>query len=128
MFRILLGIFIILHGLVHLWYFTLSQRLVPFEPEMGWTGRSWLLTDILGDNTARTIASVLFVLATLGFVAGGVGYLADLAWWRTVLIVSAVLSAVTTLIFWDGSAQYIVQKGLLGFLIDIGILLWLLVF
>jgi hypothetical protein len=127
-FRILLGIFIILHGLVHLWYFTLSQRLVPFEPEMGWTGRSWLLTGILGDNTARTIASVLFVLATFGFVAGGVGYLADLAWWRTVLIVSAVLSAVTTLIFWDGSAQYIVQKGLLGFLIDIGILLWLLVF
>jgi hypothetical protein len=127
-FRILLGIFIILHGLVHLWYFTLSQRLVPFEPEMGWTGRSWLLTGILGDNTARTIASVLFVLATLGFVAGGVGYLADLAWWRTVLIVSAVLSAVTTLIFWDGSAQYIVQKGLLGFLIDIGILLWLFVF
>jgi hypothetical protein len=128
MFRILLGIFIILHGLVHLWYFTLSRRLVPFLPEMGWTGRSWLLTGILGDNTARTIASVLFVLATIGFVAGGVGYLADLGWWRTVLIVSAVLSAVTTLIFWDGSAQYIVQKGLLGFLIDIGILLWLLVF
>ena len=128
MFRILLGIFFILHGLVHLWYFTLSQRLVPFEPEMGWTGRSWLLTGILGDNMARTIASVLFVLATLGFVAGGAGYLADLGWWRTALIVSAVLSAVTTLAFWDGSAQYIVQKGLLGLLIDIGILLWLLVF
>ena len=52
----------------------------------------------------------------------------NLGRWRTVLIVSAVLSAVTTLAFWDGSAQYIVQKGLLGLLIDIGILLWLLVF
>ena len=51
--RILLGIFIILHGLVHLGYFTLSHRLVPFEPQMGWTGRSWLFTGILGDNTAR---------------------------------------------------------------------------
>ena len=52
----------------------------------------------------------------------------NLGWWRTVLIVSALFSAVTTLAFWDGSAQYIVQKGLLGLLIDIGILLWLLVF
>jgi hypothetical protein len=126
--RLLIGIFITLHGLVHLWYFTLSQRLVPFQPEMGWTGRSWLLTGILGEDAARTVASALFVLATVGIVAGGVGYLANQEWWRTLLIVSAALSAATILLFWDGSAQYIVQKGLLGFLIDVGILLWLLVF
>ena len=52
----------------------------------------------------------------------------NLGWCRTVLIVSALFSAVTTLAFWDGSAQYIVHKSLLGFLIDIGILLWLFVF
>jgi hypothetical protein len=128
MLQLLVGIFIILHGLVHLWYVTLSQRLVPFQPEMGWTGKSWLLTGALGEDPTRTLASLLFVLATLGFVVGGIGYLTDLAWWRALLIASAVISAATTLLFWDGSAQYIVQKGLAGFLIDVGILLWLLVF
>jgi hypothetical protein len=106
---------------------SLSQRLVPFQPEMGWTGKSWLLTNILGEYTTRTLAGLLFVLAAAGFVAGGLGYLIQMDWSITVLIVSAVLSAVTTFVFWDGSSQYIVQKGLLGFFIDAGILLWLMV-
>ena len=128
MVRLLIGVFIILHGLVHIWYLTLSQRLVPFQPEMGWTGRSWIFTDILGDSTTRAIASLLFLIATVGFVAGGVGFLLNQEWWRTVLIGSAVLSAAITLLFWDGSAELIVQKGLVGLLIDVAILLWLLVF
>jgi hypothetical protein len=127
MSRIFIGVFLILHGLVHLWYFTLSQRLFPFQPEMGWTGKSWLLTNILGEYTTRLLAGLLFVLAAAGFVAGGLGYLIQMDWSITVLIVSAVLSAVTTFVFWDGSSQYIVQKGLLGFFIDAGILLWLMV-
>ena len=128
MVRLLIGVFIILHGLVHIWYLTLSQRLVPFQPEMGWTGRSWIFTDILGDSTTRAIASLLFLVATVGFVASGVGFLLNQEWWRTVLIGSAVLSAAITLLFWDGGAELIVQKGLVGLLIDVAILLWLLVF
>jgi hypothetical protein len=127
MTRLLIGIFIILHGLVHLWYLTLSQRLVPFRPEMGWTGKSWLLTGVLGDGTTRTLASLLFALGTIGFVAGGVGYLTGRDWWRAAVITSALVSAATTLLFWDGRTKYIVQKGMVGLLIDIGLLLWLLV-
>lgn len=124
---LLIGIFIILHGLVHLWYLSLSQRWVPFKPEMGWTGKSWLLTGALGDGNTRILASLLFALATIGFVAGGAGFLLNQDWWRAVVIASAFVSAATTLLFWDGSTQFIVQKGLVGLLIDIGILLWLLV-
>ena len=51
MLRFLFGTFVVLHGLVHLWYFTLSQRLVEFKPEMGWTGKSWILSNLLGDST-----------------------------------------------------------------------------
>ena len=50
MLRFVISLFIVLHGLVHLWYFTLSQRLVEFKPEMGWSGRSWIFTNFLGDN------------------------------------------------------------------------------
>lgn len=53
------AIFMILHWLVHLWYVTLSLRSIPYQPEMGWSGESWLLTNMLGDGGARTIASIL---------------------------------------------------------------------
>jgi len=74
--RSLFTIFILLHGLVHLWYFTLSQGLVAYQPEMGWTGRSWLFSNILGDSTTRTIASVVYVLAAFAFLVSGVGLFA----------------------------------------------------
>lgn len=41
MLRYLVAIFLTLHGLVHLWLFTLSQNLIEFKPEMGWSGRLW---------------------------------------------------------------------------------------
>ena len=128
MVRTFIGVFIILHGLVHLWYVTLSQRLVAFQPEMGWTGESRVLTGLLGDATARLVATVLYALATLGFVAGGVGWLAQAGWERPWLIVSAAVSALTILLFWDGKPQMLVQKGLIGLLIDAAFLLAMLVF
>jgi hypothetical protein len=117
----LIGIFFVLHGLVHLWYVVLSQRLVEFEAEMGWTGESWLLTRLLGDAATRSVASVLYVFATVGFVAGGVGMLGRQDWWRPIVMVSAALSAAIVIVFWDGGLDLIVQKGLVGLLIDVGI-------
>lgn len=126
MFHFLFGLFIILHGLVHLWYFTLSQRLVEFKPEMGWAGKSWLLSNFIGDSNTQSLASALFVLAAIAFVISGVGIFIRAEWWWTALMSSAILSSVIILIFWDGSMQLIVQKGLIGFLISLGILLAML--
>jgi len=128
MLRVLFGVFILSHGLVHLWYVTLSQRLVQFQPEMGWTGESWLFSPLLGDAATRLLATVLYSLAALGFVAGGIGVFAQQAWWRPVVIGSAAFSAAIILLFWDGSLQMIVEKGLLGFLINAALLIALLVF
>jgi hypothetical protein len=128
MFRIIFGIFIVLHGLVHLWYVTLSQRLVEFQADMGWTGASWLFSPLLGESGTRLLATVLYGLATLGFVTGGIGIFAQQEWWQPVVLGSAALSAATILLFWDGGLQMIVQKGLLGFLIDAFLLIALLVF
>jgi hypothetical protein len=128
MLRVLLGILIVLHGLVHLWYFTLSQRVVEFRPEMGWSGRSWVFTNLLGDSTTRTLAGVLYILATLAFVVSGIGIFVRADWWRPALVGSAVFSAAIILLLWDGGMQLIVQKGLIGFLIDLGVLVALLLF
>jgi len=128
MIKFFAGTFIILHGLVHLWYVTLSQRWVAFQAEMGWTGKSWLFTNLLGDPTTRTLASVVYTLAALGFVAGGIGIYLQQEWLRPVLIGSAVFSSALIILFWDGSGEMLVQKGLLGLLINLAILTALLVF
>lgn len=127
MLKTLIGIIAILHGLVHVWFIVLSQRLVEYQQDMGWTGKSWLLTNLLGDSFTRSLASGFYGLSSLGFVAGGVGLILQQEWWRPLIIVSALLSSVTILFFWDGRLEMIVQKGLLGLMINLGLLVafWL---
>jgi hypothetical protein len=127
MLRMLFGVFVILHGLVHLWPFVLSQGLVEYKPEMGWTGESWILTRVIGDSTTRLLASIVYVLAAIIFVVSGVGLVTRVQWWRPTLVVSALFSAMVILTFWDGSAGLLVEKGLIGFLIDLGIIFLVLV-
>jgi len=119
--RVLMGIFVILHGLVHLWFVVLSQDLVEFKPEMGWTGESWLFTGLLGGSTPHTLTSVIYVLATVAFLIAGVGILSGATWALLLMRGAAAFSGLMILLFWDGGAQMIVEKGLLGFLIDVGL-------
>ena len=126
MLRFFIGLFIILHGLVHLWFFTLSQGLVKFQPGMRepeWTGRSWLFTGLLGDSATRLLASTLFVAAAVAFVVSGFGFFFRVEWWWAALIGSAIFSSVIIFILWDGNMQLLIDKGLIGFLISLVILL-----
>ena len=122
MLKTLFGILAILHGLVHMWFVVLSQEWVEFQPDMGWTGRSWLFTNLIGDTATRQVASVVYTPITVTFVAGGIGVITGGDWWRPVLVSAAVASAVAILLFWDGTGGLIVQKGLIGILIDAAIL------
>jgi hypothetical protein len=128
MLRVLFGIFIVLHGLVHLWYVTLSQGLVEFQAEMGWIGKSWLFSPLLGDGATSALATVPYCLATLGFVVGGIGVFVQQEWWRPVVIGSAAFSAAIIFLFWDGGLQMLIEKGLIGFLINVALLVALLIF
>ena len=122
------AIFVILHGLTHLWYVTLSLRLFAYKPEMGWSGKSWLLTSMIGDVGARTVATILYSLAALGFIAAGVGLLCEQPWFRPAMLWSAILSIIAIVLFWDGNASQIIEKGLLGFVISGLVILVLQVF
>jgi hypothetical protein len=126
--NIILGIFVILHGLVHFWYVTLSQGWVAFEADMGWTGASWLLTGLLSSGWLRGLAAALYGASALSFLIAGVGLLSKGDWTRPWLTAASLISAVTILIFWDGSVNLLVQKGLLGFLISLGLAIGVLVF
>lgn len=122
-----LGIVLILHGIVHVWYVVVSQGWVEYEEAMGWNGRSWLLSGVLGEGVLLDIASVLYVVVAVGFVVGGMGYLLSRSWWIPVLIGSAILSTIVIVAMWDGRPTQLVEKGAVGVLINAGVLLWLVV-
>lgn len=127
MSRSLFGIFVVLHGLVHLWFTVLSQELVQYKAEMGWSGESWLLTGIAGDSGTRLLATVAYAIASVAFIVSAGGLFARANWWKPAVVLSAFFSASVILLFWDGRAELLVQKGLIGFLIDLAILFSILV-
>ena len=120
--RVFTGIFIILHGLVHLWYVVLSYRWVEYQPEMGWNGQSWLFSSFLSQATVHSITGVLFFLAALIFVISGIGIFIQASWVNPILLSSAAFSSMVLILFWDGSLDRIVQKGILGVLINLAII------
>jgi hypothetical protein len=128
MLRLIVGVFMVLHGLVHLLYFGQSARYFELQPGMLWPDGSWAFSKILGDETARLLANVLLVLAAIGFVAGGAGILVRQAWWRPVVVGVSAFSAAIFILFWDGGLQKLHDKGAIGILINVAILVAVLIF
>ena len=126
--KIIIGLFLIAHGLVHA---GLAAAPNPDDPEsipgafFTSPERSWLLPNVRLSTTAvRWIGIILIVLATLGFVLSGLGVfgvpgLSEI--WRTLAISSAVVSLLLLIFFWH-------LWLIVGVLIDVGILVALLWF
>jgi hypothetical protein len=124
--KIIIGLFFIAHGLVHA---GLAAATNPNDPESKpgafFTSpqRSWLLPKVgLGPATIQWIGIILVALATLGFVLSGLGVfgvpgLSEI--WRTVAVVSAVVSLLLLVLFWH-------PWQIVGVLLDMGILVALL--
>jgi hypothetical protein len=127
MARILFGIFVLLHGLVHLLYFGHSRRLFELNPGMKWPAESWVFLKLSGAAVTRDIASLMLLLISAGLVVGGLGILGRQAWSRPVVVAAAAVSALLYLIMWDGTGQHIDQQGGIGILIALAIIIDLLV-
>jgi len=127
MVRIIVGVFIVLHGLVHLLYCGQSQGLFELQPGLVWPDGSWAFSKLLGDERTRLLASVSCVLAAIGFVAGGAGILAGQAWWRLLVVGSAAFSGFMLILLWNGQMQKLGEKGAFGVLINGAILIAVLI-
>jgi hypothetical protein len=120
--RFTIGAFIVLHGLVHLLYFGQSARLFELQSGMLWPAGSWAFSKFLGDEGTRRLASICCVVAAVGFVAGGAGILVGQAWWRPLVAASAAFSGVVFILLWDGEMRKLHDKGGIGLLINVAIL------
>jgi ABC-type uncharacterized transport system permease subunit len=69
--RVLLGLFVMAHGLVTfaIWAAPVTEK-APFNPSHSW---------LFGDT--RTLAMILAVVAAIGFVTSGGAILAQQDWW-----------------------------------------------
>ena len=111
---ILMGIFFLLHGMVHLLYAGQSWRLFELRSEMTWPDSSWASSKLLGDPTTRLLATVFLVLAALGLALSGLGLFFRTDWWRSVVIGSTVFSSILFFVLWDGKFHALADQGGLG--------------
>lgn len=118
MTKLLIGGFLIAHGLVHaaIWATPKGNGDQPFDPS-----HSWLLDAFgIAQGPARTLSVVLAAAAAAGFVAAGVALLAGSDWWRLIAIVTAAESLQLVLLFFNPWL-------ILGAAIEVGILYALVV-
>lgn len=121
MIRILFGIFVILHGLVHLLYAGQSKRFFALQPGMIWPDGSWLLSRFSNEGMVRDLTTVSLILAALLFVAAGVGILWHQPWQKSLLVGAALFSSLLYLALWDGAWANLDDKGGVGLLINAGL-------
>lgn len=125
--KFIITLFILLHGWVHIWYLLLAGNIVKYTSDMGWTGNSWLLSGWMGESAPRNLAVFLYLIAAILFTASGIGYYLGKTWFINTMIISTVFSSILIITFFDGRFDLLVQKGLVGLIINIALLAWVLI-
>jgi hypothetical protein len=95
---VLAGLFLIIHGLVHVtvWAMPFDPDKGPFDP-----GRSWLLELLGRGERARPVAAGLAWACAAAFVVAGIAVTADADWGAGLAITAAVLSLVLTAVWFN---------------------------
>lgn len=121
-FRVVLGLFLVAHGLVHVMY------VVP-EPAREQGGlewpfhldRSWALSG-LGGDVVRSIGILLMVLTIAAFAVAGVALLADLGWWSEAAIVAAASSTALLALFFH--PMLVLGLAINAYVLSVAVLSW----
>ena len=75
----LVSLFLVAHGWAHIWYIVLSQRLIEYKAEYGWTGESWILSGLMGESV-RLVSTIGYGISLLGVIAAGVSIYLGREW------------------------------------------------
>jgi len=123
-----LGIFLMMHAVVHLLYAGQAARMFELRPGLKWPEDSWLLRRFLGARTVQVLAAASMLLAGLAFLVAGVGTIAFQEWGRTAVSGAAVFSALMFILLWDGRMKELDAQGAVGVAFDMSLLaaVWVL--
>lgn len=99
MLRIVAGLFLIAHGLIHLSYVTPKPRdaaaSYPFVPEERWLARALGLQP----SVAKAIAGTLAVVSVVVLAVSGIALLADASSWEPTAVAGSLISLALMLLF-----------------------------
>jgi hypothetical protein len=93
-----------------------------------WNSNSWLLTDMLGQRVTNGLAVIIWMLAVIGFLLAALalpGWGVPHEWWRPLAVVSAVISLVGIVLFWNAFVTWFNKAGAIS--VDLAVLIGLLV-
>ena len=124
-----LGIYLILHGLIHTTLLTYSYDDVR-KSNVGWNGNSWLLSRFLERTPVEIIGKGLFIIVLIGFTFSGFAVIGTpvISDYTTILILlSASISTLGYILFIDGFTPT-PYEWLLGLSIDIVLIFYVTVF
>lgn len=96
--RWLVALAVVAHGIGHVLFMPVLSESFRLDA----SGRSWLLTPILGDGLVRFVASTVASVVLVGFIVATGGFLVRTSWWRALALGCAVASAVLVASMWDG--------------------------
>jgi hypothetical protein len=92
MLRIVAGAFLALHGLVHLLWFGVTWRFITIE-DLPYSTKVLADRIDVGDTGIR-IAGLLWLAATVVWVAAGFGLIILAPWWQGVTVAAVLFSSV----------------------------------
>ena len=124
MVRVLFGLFLMAHGLIHTGFVTRAPAASPGAPEWPFDmGRSWLIAGAgIDEAVIRTLGVALVVATLVGFVGAGLawfGFIVPTSWWPAFTIVGSLASIGLLVAFFHPWL-------ILGFAIDV-VLLYLVI-
>ena len=108
--RTITGLVLIIHGIGHAMAFFPALNIYSTDK---WHYRSWLMSGFLGDTVSRVLVIILFGAAFIGFIAAGLGlfdFLIPHSAWQFLALISAVISLVALLLFWNSFASLFPNK------------------
>jgi hypothetical protein len=102
MWKFVLAFFLILHGLIHLGYFSPAPAdpNYPFSLKQSWVGPTFGLYE----PQLRVIGILLGLITVIGFLVSGLataGVVVPQSWWPAFTAIAAIASFMMLLIFWQ---------------------------
>jgi hypothetical protein len=112
--RTIIAIFLFVHAIGHIQGIIASLGVIKSDT---WNVRSWLFDSLLGEKGSRILATILFAVCVLGFLATAFSFLGiglPHEPWRTLAITFAVPSVLGLIAYWNAFAQFFNKIGAIG--------------
>ena len=119
--KFIVGVFLILHGLVHILYGVQALKVWELTPGLKWPGDSWIFWKIASKKVIEIFASVFCFSASSLFIYSGIFHFATNDFPTKLLWLTCIISTVMFIVFWNGKIRKLDHQGFYGIVINAAI-------